>query len=164
MGGTMSRRKSIIAYAALIALGLLGAHLVGMFESEKVTSDISGLALLSALLGFLLLVSALIGIVLIIRQNIRPMSEKEILEWEIVRAAGKRSYIRRAVLKGLLFGTLAISWPIISDYWKVKSVSLIIDSLLLYTALLLTCVFGAYYAAIRTWDANERDFETLPSR
>jgi hypothetical protein len=160
----MSRRKSIVVYAALIALGLLGAYQVGMFEGESVSRDVSGFELILALIGFFLLLGALIGIVLVIRQNSRPMSESEMREWAIVREVGKRKYILRAVLKGVLFGVLAISWPIISDYWKVKSFDLIIDSIRTYAALVLTCVFGAYYAGIRTWDANDRDFGAVPPK
>jgi len=157
----MSRRKSIIVYAALVAGALLGARLVGLFEGESPGREISGLEMLTALFGFLLFLGALIGIVLMIRQNMRPMNEREIFEWEILRRKGRGAYIRQAILKGVLFGLLAISWPVISDYLKERSFDLMVDSLWIYVALFLTCVLGAYYAAIRIWDANERHFEAL---
>ena len=68
----MYRRKSIIVYAALVTGALLGARLVGLFEGESPSREISGLEMLTALFGFFLFVSALIGIVLMIRQNKRP--------------------------------------------------------------------------------------------
>ena len=157
----MTRRNSILAYMILIALGILGAWLVGMFEGEEPAGDISGLEVLLSLVGFFIFLGALIGIVLVIRQNMRPMSQKEIAGWEIIRKRGKRSYIRNAIVKGILFGLLGISWPVMSDFWKVKSFSLIRDSIWIYVALFLVCVFAVFYAAIRTWDANERDYEAL---
>ena len=157
----MTRRNSILAYMILIAFGILGAWLVGMFEGEEPAKDISGLDMLLSFAGFFIFLGALIGIVLVIRQNMRPMSQKEIVGWEIIRKRGKRSYIRNAIVKGILFGLIGISWPVMSDFFKTKSFSLILDSIWIYVALFLTCVFAAFYAAVRIWDANERDYETL---
>lgn len=155
----MYRRKSIIVYVALVAGALLGARLVGLFEGESPAREISGLEMLTALFGFLLFVGALIGIVLMIRQNQRPMNEREMFEWEMLRREGRGNYIRRAILKGVLFGLLTITWPLISDYLSARSFGPMVDSLWIYVALFLTCVLGAYYFAVRIWNTNERDFE-----
>jgi TRAP-type C4-dicarboxylate transport system permease small subunit len=157
----MSRRNSVLAYVILIAFGILGAWLIGMFEGEKPAENISGLDMLLSFVGFFIFLGALIGIVLVIRQNMRPMSRKEIAGWEIIRRRGKRSYIRNAIVKGILFGLIGISWPVISDFWKVKSFSLIMASIWIYAALFLVCVFAAFYAALRIWDGNEKAYEAL---
>ncbi len=157
----MTRRNSILVYVILIALGILGAWLVGLFEGEKPAEEISGLDMLLSLAGFFIFLGALIGVVLVIRQNMRPMSQEEIAGWEIIRRRGKRSYIRNAIVKGVLFGLIGITGPVMSDFWEVKSFSLVMDSVWIYIALFLVCVFAAFYAAIRTWDANEREYEAL---
>ncbi len=86
----MSRGRSIIVYGVLTGVGILGANLVGFFEEDSPAHDVSGLELLWALAGFLLLVGALIGIVLVIRSNMRPMSERDIFEWRLLRQRGRR--------------------------------------------------------------------------
>jgi TRAP-type C4-dicarboxylate transport system permease small subunit len=157
----MTRRCSILAYVILIALGILGAWLIGMFEGETPAEDISGLDMLLSFVGFFIFLGALIGVVLVIRQNMRPMGQGEIAGWGIIRKRGKRSYTRNAIVKGMLFGLIGISWPVVSDFPKVKSFSLILDSIWIYGALFLVCVFAAFYAAVRMWDANERDYEAI---
>src|SRR5215212_9004948 len=119
----MTRRNSILAYMTLIALGVLGAVLIGLFEGEEPTGDISGLDMLLSFVGFFIFLGALIGIVLVIRQNMRPMSQEEIVGWEIIRKRGKRSYIRNAIVRGILFGLIGVSWPVMSDFFKTKSFS-----------------------------------------
>lgn len=157
----MSRRNTALAFASLIASAILGAWLTGMFEGEKKAEDISGLTLLLGVLGFFIFLGSLIGILLLIRQNLRPMSQREMLAWETIREKGKRSYIRNAIVRGFILGLISITWPLISDYWKVKSFGSIINSLWIHVALFLVVIFASYYAAIRTWDANEKDYEVL---
>ncbi|HEV2827905.1 MAG TPA: hypothetical protein VGW76_09915 [Pyrinomonadaceae bacterium] len=158
----MSREKSMIVYVVLTGVGILGAQLVGLFEEDSPGHTVSGLELIWALAGFFLFVGALIGIVLVIRRNMRPMSERDILEWKLLRQRGRWIYIRNAALKGIFFGLLAIAWPLTSDYLKVRSFARVMESPWLYAALFLTCVFGAFYAGLKTWDANERDFKAIP--
>lgn len=152
----MSRTKSIIVCVILIAVGIVGAWLVGLFEGDG-PRDISGLEFLSVIFGFVLFLAALIGIVLVIRQNIGPMSESDISEWEIVRKRGKRSYVRKGLLKGILFGLLGVLFPLIS----VINLGLPVNSLWILGVVLLTGVLGGYYAAIKKWDSNEKDYEAL---
>jgi hypothetical protein len=155
----MLRKYSLAIYATLIILGLIGAWLTGLFEGSEHVYDVSGKELLGAFLGFFLFVGALIGIALLVRRKTTPLTQEQLSQWERIRMRGRGAYIGAAIVKGLLAGFLALSWPLISDYRKTGSMSLIIDSLWLYVALFLTCVFGMYYAAIRTWNANEKEYE-----
>jgi hypothetical protein len=152
----MFRKYSGLAYLLLIALGVLGAWLNGWFMDS--VDNLSSLRLIS---GFIILIGSMAGIILLIRHNMRPMNQREIVVWEIIRKRGKHNYIRNAIIRGLLLGLISISYPVLSDYWKTKSFNLILDSLWLYVALFLIVIFGMYYAAIRTWNANEKDYETL---
>ena len=152
----MSRRNSVVAYLLLIALVVFGAWLNGQFMD-----DVSGLSFLRLILGLIIVVGALIGIVLLIRRDMRPMNQRELAVWEIIREKGKRNYLRDAIVNGIIFGLISISWLLISDLWKAKSFASLIDSLWIYVVLFLTCVLAVYYAAVRTWDANEKDYEAL---
>ena len=153
----MSRGKSVIVYMILAVFPILGAQLLRLFEVDSPAKEVSSLELLSALLGFLLLLTALIGTILLIRHNMRPMSRGDISEWEIVRRQGKRAFVRNALLKGIAFGLLAVSWPLVSEYSRAKSFGPMVHSFWMYLALIMTCVVGASYAAIRIWNANERE-------
>ena len=152
----MSRSNSVAAYLLLIALVFLGAWLNGQFTDD--VDDVSFLRLAS---GLVIMVGALIGIVLLIRRDLRPMNQRELAAWEAIREKGKRSYLRSAIIRGTGFGLIGISWPLARDLWKAKSLAPVIDSLWIYIAVFLTFVFAAFYAAVRSWDANEKDYEAL---
>jgi hypothetical protein len=141
----------------LLAVSILGAWLVGLFEGDSPQRNISGLEFLSVIFGFLLFIAALIGIVLLIRQNIGPMTESDISKWEILRKRGRRSYVRKGLLKGILFGLLGVSFLLIG----VINLGLPVNSLWVLGVILLTSVFGGYYGAIRKWDSNEKDYEAF---
>jgi hypothetical protein len=149
-------RKSIVLYSGLVIAGVLGAWLAGLFEPASPSAEISGGQLALAFLGFFLLVGALIGVVLVFRQNVHSGNKQAMSNWEVVREGGRRAYIQSALLKGFFLGLVALSWPILSDYRKGDFVNQTLNSLWIYIAILYICVFGAYYAAKRTWDANEQ--------
>lgn len=153
-------RKSIVLYSGLVIAGVLGAWLAGLFKPVSPSAEISGGELALAFLGFFLLVGALIGVVLVFRQNVHTSNKQGMSNWEVVREGGRRAYIQGALLKGFVLGLVAISWPILSDYRKGDFVNQTLNSLWIYIPILLICVFGAYYAARRTWDANERSYKS----
>ena len=130
------------------------ARAAGLFEPATPSAEISGGELLLAFLGFFLLVGALIGVVLVFRKNMQSGNTHDMSAWEVVREKGKGAYIKSALLKGVFLGLVAISWPLLSDYWK-GDLNQTLNSLWIYIAIVLICVLGAYYAATRTWDANE---------
>jgi hypothetical protein len=145
-------RKSIVLYSGLIIAGVLGAWLAGLFGPASPSEEISGGELALAFLGFFLMVGALIGVILVFRHNVHSSNKQDMPNWEVVREGGRRAYIQSALLKGFVLGLVAISWPMLSDFRKGDFV----NSLWIYIPIILICVFGAYYAAKRTWDANER--------
>jgi hypothetical protein len=155
----MLRKHSSATYATLIILGIIGAWLTGLFGDTDQVHDITGKELLGALLGFGLFVGALIGIALLVRRKTTALSPEQLSEWDRIRARGRGRYIRAAVVKGLLAGVLALSWPFMSDYQKTGSMRLIIDSWWIYLVLFLTCILAMYYAAIRTWNGNEKEYQ-----
>jgi hypothetical protein len=150
----MSGRNSIAAYLMLIALAVLGAWLNGQFQD-----DVTDASLLRLMAGLVIMVGALIGIVLLIRRGLRPMGQRELAAWGVVRSGGRRSYLRAAILRGLVFGLFCISWPLARDLRRGESLAPVIDSLWVYVAVFLVGVFAAVYAAVRTWDAREKDYE-----
>src|SRR5437660_220720 len=130
----MFRKQSIAGYATLLILSFVGAWLTGLFENSDRLKEVSGGELLAAFLGFFILVGALLGIVLLIRRDLTPLTEDQVSEWEHVRRRGRSPYVRAAIIKGFIIGLFALSWPFISDYWKTRSLSLILDSAWIYTA------------------------------
>ena len=153
-------RKSTVLYSGLITAGVLGAWLAGLFEPATPSAEISGPQLLLAFLGFFLLVGSLIGVVLVFRRNQHSTHKPDMSDWEVVREKGRSSYIKSALLKGTLLGLVAISWPVLSDYRNGNFRNQSLNSLWIYIAIMLLCVFGGYYAANRTWDANERIYKS----
>jgi len=117
--------------------------------------------LLAAFLGFLILIAALIGLLLVIRHHMRPNSGKDMVEWGSIRKQGKQRYIRATMIKGILFALLAILWPLIAYYSKPKSYGSNLQSLWIFATLALAYIFGCYYTAVKTWNANETDYEAI---
>jgi hypothetical protein len=153
------RKNSAAIYGVLIALGFVGAWLAGLFDQTDST-EVSGLELIWALLGFLILVGSIAGMLLLFRHNQTPIDQEELSRWELVRSLGRGRYVRKLVLRGFIVGLLAILWPAVTDYVRTGSITSVLGSAWIYLAILLTCVFGMYYAAIRTW----RSYEDLRDR
>jgi hypothetical protein len=150
--------NSIIGFAVFVSLGFFGAWLVGIFETTNPSENVSGRDLLVAFLGFLNLVAALIGIVLLIRRYLRHSTEGDMTEWKTIRKQGKERYIRAAIVKGILLG-LVFLLPLIAYYPKVNSFGPGLNRFWIYAALVVASVFSFYLAALRTWNAKERDYK-----
>lgn len=157
----MSKQNSETAFIVLIVLGVIGAWLAGSFERAPGTKDISDASLLLKVCGCLIFLGSFIGIVYLIRNSKRPLSHGEWVQWAAIREQGKHRYLRKAILKGCGMGFIIVSWSLIDDYWKAKSISSRADSLWISAVLFLTIVFAAFYAATRTWNASESDYETM---
>lgn len=154
----MSKMNSIVAFAILVSLGLFGAWLVGLFETTSPSANVSGGDLLVAVFGFLILVAALIGIVLLIRRYLQHNPERDMTEWKTIRKQGKQRYIRAAIVKGIFLG-LVFLLPLIAYYPKINSFGPGLNRFWIYATLFFAAIFGSYLAAVRTWKANERDYE-----
>ena len=153
-------RRSPVTYVIAIAVGVVGAYLCGIFERTNQVEVVSGTALVVAFFGFVILVGAVIQLILLARRNIQPMTEKDLYQWQLVRNGGRSRYVSNAILKGVVLGLLAISWPLIEDYWK-GSFFLLKQSAWIYVVLFLACSLAAYFAAVRIWNANERYYNSV---
>jgi hypothetical protein len=152
-GEEMSRRYFILTYWLLMALVYLGIWLGGIFKSN--TDDLSTLRVAS---GYFLIMAASIGLIVLIYRNIRPMGQRGIVAWEITRKRGKRTYILNAILKGFLLGVMGSLISIAGNFWHSSSIS---ESLSIAAGITVVIIIGMCYAAIRTWDANEKDYKAL---
>lgn len=152
----MLRRASTLVLPLLSALAFFGAWLIGLL-GKPVQGDISGLQMLSALLGFFIFVGSLIGIVYLIGQRKRSMSQDVLAVWEVQRRKGKRHYIRGAVIMGFILGLLSSSLVIAYTAGEEGFGSQI--STFIIFVLLVT--FACYYAAVRTWNINESDYRAI---
>jgi TRAP-type C4-dicarboxylate transport system permease small subunit len=148
------RKDSAAIYGVLIALGFVGAWLTGLFDQTDST-DVSGLELIWALLGFLIFVGSIAGMLFLFRHNQVPIQPDELSQWESVRRLGRKRYVRKLIVRGFVAGLLAVLWPAVTDYVRAGSITRVLSSVWIYLAVLLTCVFGMYYAAIRTWHTYE---------
>lgn len=144
----------------MIAVGFLGAQLIGLFEGDD-GAPVTPEAFLMALVGFILLLVAVLGLFVVIGRRTRPMSQNELLEWRNLRKEGRGKFINQALLKGVFLGIVAISWPVYSDYSQVNGFHSVINSFWIYAAVFIICIFAAYYAAVKIWAANERDSAAL---
>lgn len=112
--------------------------------------------MITASVGFLLFVGSIAGLLILIRRDRKPIGAEELSQWEQVRVAGRGSYLRQLTFRGLVVGVLAIVWPVVSDYRETGSVRSVVGSLWIYAGILGVCVFGMYYAALRTWNSYEQ--------
>jgi hypothetical protein len=138
----MSRKSSSLTLLILMALMSAGGWLA---------LGSSGLRFLA---GFILVMGSLAWFVLLVRRgNARPLSRREADAWGHVQAGGKSTYIRRAVMKGLLLGVVSSAVAVYSQH---ESGGLGAYDLALFVALVLIAVFAMYYLAVRMWDLNEK--------
>jgi hypothetical protein len=90
---------------------------------------------------------------LVRRENVRPLSRREADAWGRVREGSKSNYIRKAVVRGLLLGTVSSAAAVYSGN---KGESFGAYDLALFVALVLIVTFAMYYCAVRMWELNER--------
>jgi hypothetical protein len=106
------------------------------------------------LAGSILVLAALAGLVYFARRkNARPLDGREAEVWEGVRERGRRSYIRRAVIMGLIMGAGSSS---VAVFGRGGGVSFGARDIGLFVALVAIITFACYYAAVRIWDVNEQ--------
>lgn len=150
----MPAKNRWVLYLLVLALGILGAWLNGWFADN--VEELSALRVIS---GLLVVLGAVVGFVLLLRVDLRQTNPGRMAAWAVVRQHGKRSYIRSAIRRGFWLGATGLIFSLAIDYWRAGSFRVALDSLWIYVALFLVVIFASYYAAIRMWDAKERDYE-----
>lgn len=111
------------------------------------------------IVGFALLILACLGVLLLLRKQRQDVGKDNLSESRSVRVKGKLLYVSTEVVKGLLVGLVAVSWPVISDYSKAGTFELVLKSWWIYSTIILTCIGAMYYAAVRTWNSYEKELE-----
>jgi Na+/melibiose symporter-like transporter len=150
----MTQQGRILTYIPLTASAFLGAWLIGLIGKEE-QGDLSGFQMLMSFLGFFIFVAALVGIIYLIGQQRRSPSQRETTAWEILRRKGRHIYIQRATLMGLLLGFVSSSLML---FFTTENRSFGAQQLGILIFLVLIIGFACYYAAVRTWEANEKDY------
>ncbi len=151
----MTKKTNLIAtYALLALLTVLGAWLVGLFDSAT-KAEISGLDMLLSVLGLLFFIGAAIGGCVLYSRNRKAMTNEESRSWEIVRITGKRSYIKSFVFRQILITALSFSAVFLRDYANHEP---LIDSLKINGILLIVVNGLGIYAAYRFWNYYESEF------
>lgn len=112
--------------------------------------------MITASAGFLLFVGSIGGILILIRRDRKPIGAEELFQWEQIRLAGRGSYLKQMIFRGFVVGLIAIVWPVVSDYRETGSIRSVVGFLRIYAGILAICVFGMYYAALRTWNRYEQ--------
>ena len=154
----MSGRNSPLPFVAVVASGVLGAWLTGMFETREPAGDVSGADVLLSLFGFFLFLGSLVCLMFLIRRALPPISRAEMAAWGAVREQGKSRFIRNGVARGFSTGLLSVAGIVLYDHLRGEAV---IRGLGLYAILLLIIVFAAWYGSSRIWGRNEAAYQTL---
>lgn len=155
----MPAKNRWVLYLLVLAFGILGIWLNGWFADS--VDEVSSLRLIS---GLLVVCGASVGFALLLREDLRQTNPGRMAAWAMVRQRGKRTYIRSAISRGFWLSAPVFIFQIAIDYWKTGSFRSALDSSWVYVALFLVIIFASYYAAIRMWDAKERDYEVSANR
>ncbi|HEY0461727.1 MAG TPA: hypothetical protein VGC97_21515 [Pyrinomonadaceae bacterium] len=151
----MTKHSNIIATYTIIALfAILGAWLVGLFDSAP-KAEISGLDMLLSFLGCLIFFGAFVAGWVFYSRNRKAMTNEESRNWESIRLGGKSSYIKGFALKQLLINSIIFPAIVLKDYAEHES---IINSLKINGVLLIVFNGLGIFAAYRFWDYYESEF------
>ena len=155
----MPAKNRWVLYLLVLAFGILGIWLNGWIADS--VDEFSSLRLLS---GLLVVFGAIVGFGFLLREDLRQTNPGRMAAWAVVRQRGKRTYIRSAISRGFSLSATVFIFRIASDYWKTGSFRVTLVSFWIYVAVFLVIIFASYYAAIRMWDAKERDYEVSANR
>jgi uncharacterized BrkB/YihY/UPF0761 family membrane protein len=155
-----AKRNAVVTFIALGAIGLLGAWLVGLFETESTPpEDITGLDLVVSFLGLLMLCVGLLGIVLLIAARRKSMAPSEGVAWERIRSKGKWSYVRNSSIRASITIIVAMLFLALIDRSRGNA-----SDLKIYAVLTVAIIGCAIYAAIRFWGYYESEYHALQSK
>ena len=148
----MKRNVSGLANLILMALMLAGVWLANYSDARL-------------LIGLLLAFGAAAGfIVLARRENSLPLGQGEREGWKIVRAKGKRHYVLRSVIYGLIVGLVLLLYQVMRWLWSGEPFTAS-SGFLLVVLFIILYIGGSYYAAIKKWALYEERYkDPLPTR
>jgi hypothetical protein len=146
----MNRNVSGLANLFLMALMLVGIWLAN-------SSD-TGLAI-----GLLLVLGSAAGLIFLARrENSLPLGQDEREAWELIRAKGKRPFILRSVMYGLLLGLIFLLYQVVRSRWMGEPFTASYGFVLVALFIILY-IGSSYYAALRDWALYEERYkESLP--
>jgi drug/metabolite transporter (DMT)-like permease len=137
--------------SGLLQLFLMVLMLVGMWLASSSDTTL----LIGLLLGF----GAAAGLVVLARrENSRPLAQEERAAWAIIRAKGKRRFVLRAVMNGLLLGVAFLVYELIRALWTGEPFTATYTFLLITLALVLY-IGGSYLTAIKKWSLYEERYK-----
>jgi preprotein translocase subunit SecG len=155
------KRNTAIAYVFLVAIAIVGAWLVGMFEGETdPTKEITGLDLALSLFGFVIFCTAIVAGFVLFSRNRKPMTPVQGLAWERGRAKGKWSYIRAFIVRAGTTIVLTMLILILVD----RSQGDRLTNLKIYAELTAGIIACIIYAAFRFWRYYESEYKSLQSK
>jgi len=137
--------------SGLMKLFLMVLMLVGMWLASSSDTTL----LIGLLLGF----GAVAGLVVLARrENSRLLAQDERAAWAIIRAKGKRRFVLRAVMNGLLLGVAFLLYQLIRSLWTGEPFTATYTFLLITLAIVLY-IGGSYLTAIKTWSLYEERYK-----
>jgi prolipoprotein diacylglyceryltransferase len=161
-------RNTTIAYGLLLAAGIFGAWLLGMFDAlyqsmfgrTATVRDVSFLDLVLIFAGLIIFCAAGLGFVLLLVRNRKPMSEKQGIAWETVRTKGKWFYVRNFVIRASMTTVPAVLILAFINYWQ----GTLKENLTTYVFITIAATGCVIYAALNSWWLCESEYKSLQSR
>ena len=147
----MSRLVLGPANLFLLALMALGGWLAN-------SSDIR------LLIGMLLTLGSAAGFIFLARrENALPLAHGEKETWEITRAKGKRAYVLKSAVSGLVIGLIFIVYQLIrSRSTGQPATASYVFGLMVF--LIIIYIGGSSYGAIRRWALYEERYKEFTSQ
>lgn len=150
------KRHVTLVSVALLAVGIFGAWLVGIFEGEtNPTKEVTLLDLTLSFFGLVIFCAATVGVFLLFSWNRKPMTAAQGIAWEHVRATGKWSYVLNFTLRASAIIALAMLILVSIDRFTNLKIYAVVS------AGIIGCII---YAGIRFWGYYEAEYHYLQSK
>lgn len=138
----------VLKYCILISIAILGLMLGYFFEDGDPT-DISGIEMAATFAGLLMFVGGLLGCTALLGRTIRQnVTKEERAWWELTRADGKASFIKKLTIPTTLFGGILVSVLILESSYGSSSY---VVSLLKSAVIWIVLALASYAVADHLW-------------